>query len=118
MLGWWGGPVIVWLNGTFGAGKSTTAGELVELLARARLFDAEEVGYLLRRIPNLPVVGDSQLAAADILTRHFLLHADRETLVPRIERDTPGNGRWRLEHLPDYRVALSWLREDVEVVDH
>ncbi|MCD0445156.1 ATP-binding protein [Glycomyces sp. A-F 0318] len=41
--------MIVWLNGTFGAGKTTTA----RLLARAlpaRLFDAEHVGYLLRGV--------------------------------------------------------------------
>jgi hypothetical protein len=57
------------------------------------------------------------LAAAGIPTRHFLLRADRQTLVHRIERDTSGNRRWRLDHLPDYRVAFSWLREDAEVVD-
>lgn len=40
--------MIIWLNGTFGAGKTTTAGYLAERLANARLFDPEEVGYLLR----------------------------------------------------------------------
>jgi hypothetical protein len=39
--------VIVWLNGTFGAGKTTTAHELASLLG-ARTFDTEFVGYLLR----------------------------------------------------------------------
>jgi hypothetical protein len=39
--------VIVWLNGTFGAGKTTTARELASLLG-ARTFDTEFVGYLLR----------------------------------------------------------------------
>lgn len=43
--------VIIWLNGTFGAGKTTTAAELVKLIPRARLFDPETVGYMLR--PNL-----------------------------------------------------------------
>ena len=42
--GWVGRPVVVWLNGTRGAGKATTAGELVELVAEARAFDAVEVG--------------------------------------------------------------------------
>jgi adenylylsulfate kinase-like enzyme len=36
--------VVVWLNGTRGADKATTAGELVELLADARAFNAVEVG--------------------------------------------------------------------------
>jgi adenylylsulfate kinase-like enzyme len=39
--------VIIWLNGTFGAGKTTTARHLVGRLPNARLFDAELVGYLL-----------------------------------------------------------------------
>jgi hypothetical protein len=43
--------VIVWLNGTFGAGKTTTAAELLPLLPGCRLFDPETVGYMLR--PNL-----------------------------------------------------------------
>jgi hypothetical protein len=38
--------MIVWVNGTFGAGKTTTATLLVDRLADGRLFDAEEVGYL------------------------------------------------------------------------
>jgi hypothetical protein len=52
--------MIIWLNGTFGVGKTTTAGELVRLLPAARLFDTEEVGYLLRSIPGLPALGDFQ----------------------------------------------------------
>lgn len=38
---------IIWINGTFGAGKTTTAGKLVELTDRTRLFDPEHVGYML-----------------------------------------------------------------------
>jgi len=52
--------VIVWLNGTFGAGKTTVATELVRLLPAARPFDAEQVGYLLGGIPGLPALGDFQ----------------------------------------------------------
>ncbi len=40
--------MIVWLNGTFGAGKTTTAAELVTLIPDSRLFDPETVGYMLR----------------------------------------------------------------------
>jgi len=39
--------VIIWLNGTFGAGKTTTARQLAGRLANARHFDPELVGYLL-----------------------------------------------------------------------
>lgn len=40
--------MIIWLNGTFGAGKTTTATYLAGRLANARHFDPEQVGYLLR----------------------------------------------------------------------
>ncbi len=39
--------MIVWLNGTFGAGKTTTAAELQTLMPGARVFDPETVGYML-----------------------------------------------------------------------
>ena len=39
--------MIIWLNGTFGAGKTTTARQLVRRLPNARHFDPEQVGYLL-----------------------------------------------------------------------
>jgi hypothetical protein len=39
--------VIVWVNGTFGVGKTTTATQLVSLSPELRLFDPEWVGYLL-----------------------------------------------------------------------
>jgi shikimate kinase len=39
--------VIIWLNGTFGAGKTSTARQLAGRLANARHFDPELVGYLL-----------------------------------------------------------------------
>ncbi|WP_033439490.1 AAA family ATPase [Saccharothrix sp. NRRL B-16314] len=47
--------MIVWLNGTFGAGKTTTAGELAGILPNARIFDSEQVGYLLRHVMTEPV---------------------------------------------------------------
>ncbi len=48
--------VIIWLNGTFGAGKTSTAAELQPLVQDARLFDPETVGYMLRpNLADLPV---------------------------------------------------------------
>jgi uridine kinase len=40
--------VIVWINGAFGAGKTTLAGELHRRLPDALAFDPEYVGYLER----------------------------------------------------------------------
>lgn len=40
--------MIVWINGTFGAGKSSTARELTGLLPESTLFDPEFIGDALR----------------------------------------------------------------------
>lgn len=42
--------MIVWVNGTFGAGKTSTCRELVELLPGSTLYDPEQVGYALRTL--------------------------------------------------------------------
>ncbi|GAA2422803.1 NUDIX domain-containing protein [Streptomyces macrosporus] len=42
--------MIVWLNGAFGAGKTTVARELVEMLPDSVLFDPERIGDELREI--------------------------------------------------------------------
>ena len=43
--------MIIWLNGTFGCGKTSTAAELHSLIPDSRVFDPETVGYMLQ--PNL-----------------------------------------------------------------
>jgi predicted kinase len=48
--------MIVWINGAFGAGKTTLAEVLHARLPDAILFDPEHVGYLLRRF--VPGDGD------------------------------------------------------------
>ncbi|MBI4944383.1 MAG: AAA family ATPase [Actinobacteria bacterium] len=40
--------MVIWLNGTFGVGKTTTAALLAERLPGARVFDPEWVGYMLQ----------------------------------------------------------------------
>lgn len=39
---------MLWLNGTFGVGKTTTAKSIATMTDRWRVFDAEIVGYMLR----------------------------------------------------------------------
>ncbi|WP_406330186.1 AAA family ATPase [Streptomyces sp. NBC_00203] len=46
--------MILWLNGTFGAGKTTTAKELTARLPESRLFDTEQVGYMLWHVLGKP----------------------------------------------------------------
>jgi hypothetical protein len=48
--------VIIWLNGTFGVGKTTTSEILAASLSDARIFDSEKVGELLLPIlASVPV---------------------------------------------------------------
>jgi hypothetical protein len=55
VVGGWGPGVIVWLNGTHGAGKTTTSRLLQPLLPGSRILDAEKVGEVLMDVtPGLP----------------------------------------------------------------
>ncbi|MFR9796883.1 NUDIX domain-containing protein [Streptomyces sp. MS06] len=55
--------MIVWINGAFGAGKTTTARELIELIPNSTLFDSEVIGGALSQLlppKHLAEVGDIQ----------------------------------------------------------
>ncbi|WP_395576937.1 NUDIX domain-containing protein [Streptomyces sp. BK79] len=54
---------VVWINGAFGAGKTTTARELIELIPHSTLFDPEVIGGALAHLlppKRLAEVGDFQ----------------------------------------------------------
>lgn len=53
--------MIIWLNGTHGAGKTRTSRLLQPLVPQSRIFDAEKVGEVLMDIePALPDTGNFQ----------------------------------------------------------
>ncbi|MER7482508.1 AAA family ATPase [Streptomyces sp. NPDC126510] len=155
--------MIVWLNGTHGAGKTTTSALVQKLLPDSRVFDAEKVGETLMDItpalpgpgtenfqhwpPWRPLVVDTArrvldyaggtlvipmtvlveeywreistgLAQHDIEVRHFVLHADQETLRGRIEGEHVVPSPFRLRYLEPYaEAARTWLHSAGEVVD-
>ncbi len=154
--------MIVWLNGTHGAGKTTTGALVQQLLPDSRVFDAEKVGETLMDItPGLPATDNFQhwppwrplvvetahrvldytggtlvmpmtvlveeywreistgLAQHAIPVRHFVLHADPDTLRGRIERNhLPKGSPFRLSYLEPYAAAArTWLHREAEVVD-
>ncbi|MFJ6750967.1 MULTISPECIES: ATP-binding protein [unclassified Streptomyces] len=153
--------MIVWLNGTHGAGKTTTSALLQPLLPDARVFDAEKVGETLMDItPGLPGTDNFQhwppwrqlvvetarqvldytggtlvmpmtvlvelywreisagLARHAIPVRHFVLHAEQETLRGRIEGAGPVSSPFRLRYLEPYaEAARTWLHDEAEVID-
>jgi hypothetical protein len=154
--------VIVWLNGTHGAGKTTTGSLVQPLIPDSRVFNAEKVGEALMDItPGLPATDNFQhwppwrplvvetarrvldytggtvvmpmtvlveqywreistgLAEHAIPVRHFVLHADSDTLRKRIDSDTVlGPSYFRLSFLESYaQAARTWLHEEAEVID-
>ncbi len=157
------GPMIVWLNGTHGAGKTTTSALVQQLIPNSRVFDAEKVGETLMNItPGLPGTDNFQhwppwrplvvetarrvldytggtlvmpmtvlieeywreistgLANYAIPVRHFVLHADQDTLRGRIAGDTVlgPNSPFRLKYLEPYaKAARTWLHGEAEVID-
>ena len=75
--------VIIWLNGGFGAGKTTLAGELHRTVPEAVVYDPEDVGLMLWKwvrpngdFQDLPSWRELVVATALSLRRH---HA--ETLI-------------------------------------
>jgi hypothetical protein len=154
--------VIVWLNGTHGAGKTTTSALVQQLIPDSRVFDAEKVGETLMDIrPGLPQTDNFQhwppwrslvvetarrildytggtlvmpmtvlveqywreisegLASHGISVRHFVLHADQDTLRRRIVGDAVlGPSQFRLRYLDTYAEAFrTWLHDEAEVID-
>jgi hypothetical protein len=61
------------------------------------------------------------LAHHAVPLRHFVLHADQDTLRGRIEGDTvlgPGPSPFRLKYLEPYaEAARTWLHDEAEVID-
>ncbi len=52
--------MLVWINGAFGAGKTTAALGLAKRWPAALFFDPEQVGFLLRRVVPVDRQGDFQ----------------------------------------------------------
>lgn len=124
--------MIIWLNGAFGAGKSTLAEELHDRIPDAVIYDPEDVGLMLWRwlkpnddFQDLASWRDLVIATAVSLRRH---HADT-LIVPM----SLLNDAYRAEILGGLRLAgedvlhvfleadLSVLRERLETrasVDH
>ncbi|MGQ5262080.1 ATP-binding protein [Micromonospora sp. ZYX-F-536] len=58
------------------------------------------------------------LAHHSIPVRHFVLHADDDTLRWRIEREHPVPSPFRLRYLEPYaEAARTWLHAEAEVID-
>jgi hypothetical protein len=84
-------PVIIWINGGFGAGKTTLAEELHRRLPDAVVYDPEDVGLMLWKwmppngdFQHLPSWRELVVATALSLRRH---HADTLIVPMSLIRD-------------------------------
>jgi len=91
-------PVIIWINGGFGAGKTTLADELHRRLPDAVVYDPEDVGLMLWKwmrpngdFQHLPSWRELAVATALSLRRH---HADTLIVPMSLIR-----GAYRAENL-------------------
>lgn len=113
--------MIAWINGAFGAGKTTTAAQLLEAaqaapdMPEARLFDPEYVGYLLQRFVPVPTGDFQDLRLWRELTVATLSGLDREypgiwivpmTLVNRVYRGEIHGGLRHLGHIVRHAVLV------------
>ena len=87
-------PVIIWINGGFGAGKTTLAEELHRRLPDAVVYDPEDVGLMLWKwmrpngdFQHLPSWRELVVATALSLRRH---HADTLIVPMSLIRDACG----------------------------
>jgi predicted kinase len=85
-------PVIIWINGGFGAGKTTLAKELYRRLPDAVVYDPEDVGLMLWKwmrpngdFQHLPSWRELVVATALSLRRH---HSETLIVPMSLTRDT------------------------------
>jgi hypothetical protein len=88
------GPVIIWINGAFGAGKTALAEELRRRLPDAVLYNPEDVGLpmsLIRDGYRAEILGGLADAGEEVL--HVFLGADACVLRERLNARVTHPGR-------------------------
>ena len=78
--------MLLWLNGTFGVGKTTTARAVATRSGKFRVFDAEHVGYMLMaNLQGIEVSDFQELAAwrklVPIVARQLELATGQQLVV-------------------------------------
>lgn len=102
--------MIIWINGAFGAGKTTLAQQLHQRIPEALEFDPEYVGYLLRKWVPMPSSGDFQdIRLWRTLVADFAIGMAQEFQRPLIVPMTlihPGYRRDVFERIQEADVRL------------
>jgi AAA domain len=103
--------VIVFLNGPFGVGKTTTARLLVQRLLGARFYDPETLGAVVRAVvrPFRPVPDYQDLA----VWRFLVPHAARVAAVGAVGPLVVPVTVWRGEYYAQLRDGLQRIDPDL-----
>lgn len=72
--------MIIWINGPFGAGKTTLAKRLRDRRSKSLIFDPEEIGFVVKETVPMPASGDYQ----DLPLWRGLTIAAVRTEMPRL----------------------------------
>lgn len=163
-----GGEVsmIIWLNGAFGAGKTTSAFELHRRLPHSFVYDPENIGFFIRK--NTPITTHKpdfqdyeqwrlfnyemlkmiaseydgtiivpmtivnrqyydeiiqRLKDEGILVKHFILYANKETILKRLNKRLARGETWakaqvdRCIHAFDHEITEEKIITDDKSID-
>jgi chloramphenicol 3-O-phosphotransferase len=101
-----GAGVLVWLNGAFGAGKTSVARRIAAVRPSAMIVDPEQIGFLLRRLLPAAQADDFQdLPLWRELTVRILAEATARTEGPVVVPMTLVNPRYFQEVMDGLRAA-------------
>jgi hypothetical protein len=98
--------MLIWLNGPFGVGKTTVARRLVGMRGDFRLFDPEQIGFMLRSVwPKSEVPDFQDLPLWRELTLSALAAVAKESTRTIVVPMTLGNPDYFREIVGGLRVA-------------
>jgi predicted kinase len=106
-------PVIVWINGAFGAGKTTTAALVHQRLPDSQIFDPEFIGFMLRAVVDVPTGDFQDLRIWRRLTVQTMAALDEEYGGTWIAPMSLINSDYRAEILAGLRDSGVEVREFV-----
>ena len=77
--------MIIWINGAFGTGKTTTSELLHQAIPAAHIFDPEDIGYIIQKtFPAARSLDYQDLAIWRKLVTRFIVEAKKEFPAPLI----------------------------------
>ena len=93
--------MIIMINGSFGVGKTTTANSLLEHFPGSSLFDPEEVGFTLPKLPGVSDFQDNPIWKEKVVEAIREIHSSEKTLIIPMTIHREENFDYITDHLKD-----------------